>query len=129
MILRPTAEDTRHVVGDCYMYGVMDGEALLGPFSEDYRVDGQYGLNEVVEGVPGYTDKNTGVQQREDPRLTRIPLPTAWEAIEWNWTRNDPASCSKHRNKQTGEIINSDPRLFPEALRDRGVPITRITLV
>ncbi|KAI3333872.1 HET-domain-containing protein [Ustulina deusta] len=60
-------------------------------------------------------------------------LPHSWEVkiepIEFEWTPSDSMHCRKFRNKSTGEIINSDPRLFPEALLERGIPVRTITIV
>jgi hypothetical protein len=79
--------------------------------------------------IPAYINKRTGLEQYEDPRLERLVLPSEWEPIKWEWTRDDSAQCSKFRNKNTGEVINSDPQLFPEALRVRGVLVERTSLV
>ncbi|KAI0477382.1 HET-domain-containing protein [Xylariaceae sp. FL0804] len=128
MLLRPSPSGEYGVVGDCYVHGIMDGEALLGSFSAQWSV--QY-LGDGTDQYdrPCYCNSNTGLKTTEDPRLESVPLPPVWEPVEWERTRADPIFCNKYRHKDTGEIINSDPRLFPEALRERGVELTTVTLV
>ncbi|KAI1387256.1 HET-domain-containing protein [Hypoxylon trugodes] len=129
MLLRPTPTGDYIVVGDCYVHGIMFGEALLGPFPESWKFilhregeeDGQYRVC--------FVNTDTGVKRTDDPRLDEIPLPPEWEPIEWNRTTADPLHYRKFWNRETGEEINSDPRLFPEALVGRGVPLETITLV
>lgn len=52
-----------------------------------------------------------------------------WQPGAWERTRVDPNNCCRFRNTRTGEVVNSDPRLFPEALEARGVDVRTITLV
>jgi hypothetical protein len=65
----------------------------------------------------------------EDPRLG--PLPPCWERTEIGRALDgdDPLHCDFFRNTGTGEVINYDPRLEPDALRERGVKLERFELV
>ena len=66
----------------------------------------------------------------EDPRLVGIPLPPGWVPVaDWEKTRDDPHDCERYYKKQTGEVINSNPRLLPEALQERGLQLQTITVV
>ncbi|KAI1259471.1 HET-domain-containing protein [Xylariaceae sp. FL1019] len=130
MLLRARLDGSYEVVGDCYVHGIMDGEVILGPLSQSWSV-------EIVK------DMNTGksrqlyhsvarepkIRTYDDPRLASVPLPLEWEPVAFEWTRKDPIHCKKFKSKKTGRVINSDPRLFSEALRARGVSLETITLV
>ncbi|OTA62266.1 HET-domain-containing protein [Hypoxylon sp. EC38] len=134
MLLRPTTTGEYKVIGDCYgmLHGIMYGEAILGPIprpwkvvilrEEDWRHRAHYWKVNI-------DDESIEEKSTEDPRLEQIPIPPEWEPIEWERTRADPLNCKKFRNRDTGEVINSDPRLFPEALEARGVPLRTITLI
>ncbi|CAJ2505370.1 Uu.00g127640.m01.CDS01 [Anthostomella pinea] len=127
MRLRPCRTGEYAVVGDCYVHGIMDGEALLGAVSSHWSF-------RVVQEPDGeirayYRNTDTGVKTTDDPRLAGIPLPPEWEPMKREWTRADPVGCRWFRNTQTGKIVNSDPRLFPETLIDRGVELRTITLL
>ncbi|KAI1410744.1 HET-domain-containing protein [Hypoxylon sp. FL1857] len=126
MLLRPTTTGEYEVVGDCYVHGIMDGEAILGPIPHPWRV---VMVTEGGYNHAHYLNVDSERRSTEDPRLEEIPLPPEWEPIEWERTAADPLYCKKFRNRGTGEVINSDPRLFPEALTARGVPLRTITLV
>ncbi|OQO08198.1 hypothetical protein B0A48_06992 [Cryoendolithus antarcticus] len=113
------------VVGPCHVVGLMDAEALLVELP-DYR---------HVECLPRtfgrmaffYRDVRTKAMTLEDPRLP--PLQYTWVKLNRSLTSADPVNASWYRNEETGEEINGDPRLEPEALRERGVKLERITLV
>ncbi|KAI1429762.1 HET-domain-containing protein [Xylaria sp. FL1777] len=127
MIVRPTYNGEYEVVGACYIHGVMDGEALLGALPHPWKVR----MKPDKWGIcsPSFHNGDSNTTCEYDPRLDSIPIPAEWEPMEFEWTRSDPDYCRKFRNKNTGEIINSDPRLFPEALLERGIPLRTITLI
>ncbi|KAI0811755.1 HET-domain-containing protein [Xylaria sp. FL0064] len=127
MIVRPTPNGEYKVVGNCYIYGAMDGEALLGEVPYPWRVE--IISNKRGTWTFGFQNDDLDEWREDDPRLDSIPLPAEWEPIEFEWTRSDPNICRKFRNRDTGEIINSDPRLYPEALLERGIPVKNITLI
>ncbi|KAM0441256.1 hypothetical protein ACHAPT_000563 [Fusarium lateritium] len=126
MLLRPQPEGRYKVVGECYMHGLSDGGALLGSLADPRAViifQGPHGLWDVW----GVLNRESKVWTAEDPRLP--PFSDEWEWSEIERTRNDPAVCRFFRNKVTGEVINSDPRLTPEALKERGVKLEEIVLI
>ncbi|KAI3320241.1 HET-domain-containing protein [Xylariaceae sp. AK1471] len=127
VLLRPTSSGEYEVVGDCYLHGIMDGEALLGALPPAWSAQ----LVPTADGVDRrlFRNADTNITTSEDPRLVNLSIPAEWESIEFEWTPADPIYCKKFRNTNTGEFINSDPRLFPEALIERGVPLKTITLV
>ncbi|KAG8157264.1 hypothetical protein KVR01_012972 [Diaporthe batatas] len=129
IVLRRTSGGPYQVIGDCFVHGIMDGEAILGPLPRSYHIESRDDGPDFEAFIPVYVENDTQREQRDDPRLQNIPLPPEWEAFEKERTRDDPLIYSMFRSKNTGEVINSDPRLFPEALRERGVPVQRITLV
>ncbi|KAI0429111.1 HET-domain-containing protein [Xylaria sp. FL1042] len=127
MILRPTSNGEYQVVGSCYIHGAMDGEVLLGELPYPWKIE----LEIDKRGNWMYIFQNSCLDEwrEDDPRLDSIPIPAEWEPIEFEWTRSDPDFCRKFRNRDTGEIINSDPRLSAEALLERGIPVKTITLI
>ena len=74
-----------------------------------------------------YMNLQTGKQTLEDPRLDL--LPPEWMRMTYERTPDDPAYFARFRNNATGEVINSDPRLSPEALRARGVELETFSLI
>ena len=74
-----------------------------------------------------YWNSGTNFTSREDPRLGA--LPAEWESVQQERTPEDPIYFAPHRNKRTGELINSDPRLLPEALIARGIKLETFQLV
>ncbi|KAI0187502.1 HET-domain-containing protein [Astrocystis sublimbata] len=126
LILRPdTDEGTYKVLGDCYLSGAMDGEALLGELESPWAVE--YVLEEDGERRTAYANAETDEKTSNDPRLGSTT--PEWQPIAWVRTTADPYFCSKFRNTRTSEIINFHPQLFPNALRERCIDIMRVTLV
>lgn len=127
MILRPRGDGKYRVVGGCYVHGYMNGEAVLGRLSRDWKV---LRKKEPYGFIPAYSNSKTGRITMRDPRLLDIPLPPQWEPVQFERTRDDPKFCSsKFRDRETREIISSDPRLFPEALEARGIALQTFALV
>lgn len=127
MILSPRGDGKYQVVGGCYLHGYMNGEAVLGRLSWDWKV---LRKKELCGVIPVYSNSKTGQITMRDPRLLDIPLPPQWKSVKFERTRDDPKYCSrKFRNRGTGEIISSDPRLFPEALEARGITLQTFALV
>ncbi|CZR66363.1 uncharacterized protein PAC_16264 [Phialocephala subalpina] len=116
LLLRPNSEGTFEVIGPCYLHGIMYGESLLGPLPHPW----EYQLLDMKDGggafEPWYLNPTTNIHTRDDPRLGE--LPPEWDKVEdRERTRDDPVFVSWYRNKTSGEEINSDPRLTPEALQ------------
>ena len=125
LILRPNDAQTYKVVGECYIDGFMEGEALLGALPTNWQrverlfpdIDG-YGYYDVFMNV------QTGDVQAEDPRLG--PLPAGWRIAE----HRKKHAYNKFCNEELGVTATKlDPRLSPEALRARGVKLQEIRLV
>ncbi|KAI0168960.1 HET-domain-containing protein [Hypoxylon sp. FL1284] len=127
LLLRRTPTGQYQVVSDCYVHGIMDGEALLGPLPPSWKV--QIGHDADGSARPYYVHAASGRRTAEDPRLAGVPVPAEWEPVAWERARTDPDSCRKFRSRGTGRVVNADPRLFPEALAARGVRLETITLV
>ncbi|PQE32788.1 hypothetical protein CJF32_00001267 [Rutstroemia sp. NJR-2017a WRK4] len=115
IILRSTTNGCYNVVGTCYVYGLMSSEALLGPLPGDTHIV-KY-LDRSI-GTSPYAFFDDEMQQifTDDPRLG--PLPQGWHFA--------PASVCKEKNRyplscreDTGEVTKFDPRLTPEALKER----------
>lgn len=64
----------------------------------------------------------------EDPRLP--PLPSPWRRIERDATSEDPWDfVADYENVESGEMLNSDPRMLPGALVENGVKLEWLRLV
>ncbi|KAI4237629.1 MAG: hypothetical protein LQ349_001719 [Xanthoria aureola] len=123
LILRPRDSLNHEVVGECYMDGVMAGEALLGELPRNWTL-----VEKLFRHHRGYyfvfLDSDTGETHIEDPR--RGPLPAGWRIK--NHDRDDVLHW--YVNDITGEDFGyRDPRLEPEALRARGVDLQEFRLV
>ncbi|KAI1769417.1 HET-domain-containing protein [Hypoxylon sp. FL1150] len=127
LLLRPTRSGHYEVVGDCYVHGIMNAETLLGPLPPPWLC--QTGRDAAGDFQPYYYHTADGHKSADDPRLEAIPLPPEWEPMAWRKTRTDPEACRKLRSRETGEVVNADPRMFPEELLRRGVRVERVTLV
>ena len=125
VVLRKLQTGDFRVVGPChYVHGLMEGEGLLGHIAQPWKpqyhnVDGMNTLH--------FFNSDTKVVSPDDPRAG--PLPDEWEPAPRRPTADDPREFAHFKNKATGEIINSDPRLLPGALRSRGVALETIRLV
>ncbi|KAI0155156.1 HET-domain-containing protein [Xylariaceae sp. FL1272] len=128
LLLRPTSRGKYEVVGDYYVHGIMDGEVLLGALPPSWQIN-VWANKRNGRSEHRFNNRDQCLSTRQDPRVDAIALPDEWENVDFEWSRSDPVHCKKFRNKETGKVINSDPRLFPEALRARGVSLETITLV
>ena len=72
MLLRPAPNLRYQVVGACYIYGLMQGEAFLGPLPDHYQA---ISLFEETHGAwfTGFLNHQTGKTQYKDPRF-QVPL-------------------------------------------------------
>jgi hypothetical protein len=124
MVLRPTSSGTFQVVGECYVYGLSDAVCFLGPLPTHWKAI----MKGDALGRPFqlFMNMTTGQETMDDPRL---PLPPNWEQTTYERLPEDPALFQKFRNVITGEVINYDPRLTPEALEVRGVELQTFKLV
>lgn len=126
LILRPSksSADQFTVVGECFVYGLHDAIALLGALPHSWT-----GIAAWVHGdrrVIRYLNTETKEKTMEDPRLKPSPQ---WERVERELDRDDPTIYDFFQHKETGEVINYDPRLEPEKLGERGVELTWFSLL
>ena len=114
-----------HVVGSCHIHGLSDAEQLLGPLPDPWRFQVKVG---GTGGRAYYFHNSVTSEDRTlDPRLES--LSPEWEPYEIEETSNEAERVAWFRNKGTGETLNSDPRMLPEALKSRGVNVRKIQLV
>ncbi|KAE9368957.1 hypothetical protein N431DRAFT_382768 [Stipitochalara longipes BDJ] len=127
ILIRPQPNNTFQVLGECLIFGLNDANAFLGPLPSPWAAhvfDDSTGLFTVLR----FYNSETKMKLDEDPRLG--PLPEGWEAVDrGERTSEDPRIFRCFKNKQTGEIVNSDPRMEPEVLRGRGVELRNFALV
>ncbi|KAH6984253.1 heterokaryon incompatibility protein-domain-containing protein [Ilyonectria sp. MPI-CAGE-AT-0026] len=124
--LRPQGGGSYKVMGECYIHGLGDGAALLGPLPKPWIVQ----VFDDIHGLANnfcFFNKDTGEKTQEDPRLQ--PLSEEWVRIHIERTFDDPVFFDSFKHKVTGEVIKSDPRLRPEALKTRGVDLREFSLV
>ena len=125
MILRRNQQGYFQVVGEAYIHGLEDCNALLGPLPTGWAVN--------IEGdragrpLHRYLNLQNGQLGAEDPRLA--PLPSEWERVAYERTSDHPAYFEMFRNSTTGETMNSDPRLLPNALEALGIKLKTFGLV
>lgn len=116
-VLRPTtSEEGYELIGNAYCDSFNAGEAFLGGLPGLWTLTQDLARRQWV-----YCDRATGVLQDEDPRLGR--LPEGWKLAETASERGQPCPSTKYLNQnEMGVVLPSgDPRLSPDALRDRGV--------
>jgi hypothetical protein len=124
MLLRKESLGKYSVVGQCFQDGLETAEGLLGHLPNEFvmqmrRPNGIY--------LPFFIDMNEGKVREEDPRLGKVP--DNWVKLDFTPSQDDPIHAVKYRNEETGEILNSDPRLRPDTLRSRGVQLQTFRLV
>ena len=127
LLLRPRSDGCFLVVGDCYIPEFNDAKALLGPLPESWSVQVRGRSDDRQGYFPHFFDSEGQSLSEKDPRLGN--LPHNWERFNRDWEYGDPLNAQWYKNTITGEIINSDPRMSPEALKARGVKVQTITLI
>jgi hypothetical protein len=102
----------------------MDAKSILGPMPDPWKIQMW-----KIDGwnIPYFFNTATKTYSTEDPRLP--PLPPQWEKNQRKRTQDDPYFFGEFRNRETGEIMNSDPRMLPAALEQRGVRLESLRLV
>ena len=127
ILLRPQPNNKFQVLGECLIFGLNDANAFLGPLPSPWAAhvfSDSTGLFTVLR----FYNSETKTTCDDDPRLG--PLPEEWEAVDrGERTSEDPRIFRCFKNKLTGKIVNSDPRMEPEILRGRGVELRTFTLI
>jgi len=124
MILRPTREGNFKVVGEAYYDEIANGEALMGPIHDPFKLVSKWYAPEQAHHFAFLNTENNSYQW-VDPRLSELPLPVGWrkkkhKMEEW---------IQLFMNDITREETNFDPRLTAESLRERGVDIQTLNLI
>lgn len=125
MVLRPVADGKYQIVGECLVYGLHDAISLLGPLPDGWNIQVHF-ISTTLGSKYYYYDEATDELTEEDPRLE--PL-VEWERVHSDRTGDDPETFQRFKDLTTGEVINYDPRMSPEALRKRGVPLEMFSLI
>ncbi|KAF1932475.1 HET-domain-containing protein [Didymella exigua CBS 183.55] len=135
--LRPVgdASNTFHIVGPCFLQGVMFGEGLLGPLPEGWSCE----MHSSREWCFRKDDKTA---TWEDPRLW--PLPSSWASHLCDMSV-DHSPCDENckmekdgagelterwfYNVETKEKTREDPRLDVQGLEAGGVALQSFTIM
>ena len=124
LLLRSSPNGNYRVVGECYIHGLMKGEALLGPLPNVWKP--AMILEEGVGYLAGFYNVDTGERSFVDPRLGSLPP---------GWNLKDPQRRAFwgnwYVNHQKGERMHyypQDPRMTAEALDAQGVHLQEFIL-
>jgi hypothetical protein len=128
LILRPVIHEGKScylVVGTAYLSGAMHIEAFFGSIPVGWELTYQI-FNHSYQMVFTHGD----VLTREDPR---VALPPQWR-YKYVPQKDEPNTPKEmldfyFENVETKEISWYDPRLTPEALRERGVNLEEFLLM
>lgn len=105
----------------------MDGEGVLGAISDPWKARMKMWEDSFLLR-PHFFNTVTKALSTDDPRLP--PLPATWEEQGLRERKQeDPFFFREFKDRETGDVINSDPRMFPEALRQRGIQLESFRLV
>jgi hypothetical protein len=130
VLLRPTyftvPSTCYHHMGPLYVHGLMEGQGLLGSIPSPWRYTIDVHDDQRRQAVSFLNCETNGISLH-DPRLDM--LPQEWDEVEEEDDARLVFHTQHYKNKITGEIINSDPRMLPEALEARGVYLETIALV
>jgi hypothetical protein len=131
MLLRPSPETARkyRVLSRCYMYGIMDAEAILGPLPVSWKVGLVHALRPGEKTRCMFSESPIHSYYMHDPRFGLGSFPQHWEPIEMEDEMRLSWEVQHYRHRITGEVINSDPRMLPDSLKARGVQIETICLI
>lgn len=102
----PRGCDRFEVAGECHVHGSMEVQGLLGPLAIPWVLCTN-AKKEAYRIYPWFANWVSSQKCEDDPQPG--PVPEEWWKIEWNRVSDDPACFIQFEN--TGEVINSDPRL------------------
>lgn len=125
MILRPLADSRHIVVGECYIDELNDASALIGTLAPPWQAQVWTQMSSK-RGFYRFLNTATGKLHNEDPRLPA--LSPEWEIHSGDKSGKYQADLQSYR-RRTGETVLGDPRLSPEALLERKVPLQQFILV
>jgi len=125
IVLRAHSSGCWKIVGECYIQGMADAAIFLGPLPKPWRVQVTFDPATILR-VRRYYNIDTGELRDDDPRLE--PL-IGWERTSILPSNRDPPTVEWFRNTVTGEVVNYDPRLLPDALRARGHVLQTIKII
>ncbi|KAF8854358.1 HET-domain-containing protein [Acephala macrosclerotiorum] len=136
ILLRPVPKregQYYQVGGTCFVYGLMNGEGILGPLPPDWTYSWMELRGHIIHVFMNPNHKTT----QFDPRGG--PLPRGWKLCYYGPEKHlklgdeigPDGSFRKQRfeNQYTGEVTRSDPRLTSENLRKMGIKLQDIILV
>lgn len=127
MILRSKGDSTSVIMGEAYVHGLTEGQALLGPLPNGISFAYKFS-SDSNRFEASYIHNMTGISTTQDPRLE--PLPTGFKMLQ------PPSEYIKGKYEVHGQDNistipgsniskwNGDPRLTSEALKIGGIPIT-----
>jgi hypothetical protein len=129
-VVRPSRDGHFQMVGECYLHGFMNGEALLGPLPPQTRSIARYD-EKTGAYWRCYLNENSGHYAIEDPRLG--PLPSGWRRKD----HDRDHVISWFVNDTTGEGLDMewrdngfpDPRASAEAFINKGIGLRYFHLV
>ncbi|KAF4469654.1 heterokaryon incompatibility [Fusarium albosuccineum] len=130
VLLRPSENNTWKFISDCYVWDLEASQGLLGPLPSPWQAHLLYHPVYEHGTYNRYFNPDTGELTAEDPRLgplegwQRIPL----EELGRDLTGDDPEVYDFFSNTEDGRVVNSDPRLEPEALKGLGVDLETFVL-
>ena len=120
MVLREKEDGNYLVLGECYVHGLMNGEAFLGPLPDGWQQVFRYD-EKTERKADVFCDRRCGTYQFEDPRLG--DLPEGWS------TMVHPLQYLLFINEAQDLKIRFDPRMSSQHLRERGLELQRFHLV
>jgi hypothetical protein len=126
LVLRPHSGGSFEVIGECFVHGLNDAIGLLGPLPSPWKVIGGWGHGNRY--LFRFSNADTGESTHEDPRLSPL-TESDWERFGHEPDANDPEIYDFFKHKNTGEIMNSDPRMLPESLKIKGIKLTSFSLI
>ena len=99
-LLHPIGTNQYQIVGQCYAYGIMSGEALLGPLPGDYRSVFAFD-SELNRYSHGFHSPEGGTIQLNDPRL---PFKPVYEASErhFEWIKEEQNALTSEALEKRG---------------------------
>ena len=122
LVLRPALSLKYYVVSICYAHGLVNDEPFLGPLPSPWKV--QFRKHNGWLYIREFLDTVSGKISDEDPRMDQ--LATDWEKVE---AAVRSSALPQFKNKTTGQIVETDPRLFPDHLKKRGIKVQSVHLI